>query len=110
MHVPSPFNCQSGRIVLVTGERSYKLWKTIVKPAFLNTLGGDGRSPFQPFGYFAETSLIAAQIKANATKILEYAQGYGTILFFEDEAVLDGLRARLPKLVLHMLRSRQWLT
>jgi len=81
MHVPSPFNCQSARIVFVTGEKNDKLWRKIVKHGFLKTLGDD-----------------PVQIKVNATKILEYAQGYGSILFFEDQAVLDGLRARIPNL------------
>jgi len=29
-------------------------------------------------------------------KIDEYAAGYGTVLFFEDSAVIDGISAKIP--------------
>jgi predicted oxidoreductase (fatty acid repression mutant protein) len=43
MHVPSAFNMQAGRVVLLTGKSSDKLWDTIVKPGYLKLLGGDGK-------------------------------------------------------------------
>jgi predicted oxidoreductase (fatty acid repression mutant protein) len=42
MHVPSAFNIQAGRAVLLTGKSSDKLWDAIVKPGYLKMLGGDG--------------------------------------------------------------------
>jgi predicted oxidoreductase (fatty acid repression mutant protein) len=42
MHVPSPFNMQSGRAVILTGEASDKLWLNIVLPGYLKLVGGDG--------------------------------------------------------------------
>jgi hypothetical protein len=41
-HVPSPFNSQNGRVVLLLGKESDKLWE-IVKTGFLKTLGDDGQ-------------------------------------------------------------------
>jgi predicted oxidoreductase (fatty acid repression mutant protein) len=43
MHVPSLFNMQSGRVVILTGKSSDKLWDT-VKPGYLKKLGGNGES------------------------------------------------------------------
>src|ERR1700722_18360519 len=37
IHVPSPFNSQNGRVVLLLGKESDKLWE-IVKTGFLKTL------------------------------------------------------------------------
>jgi hypothetical protein len=42
IHVPSPFNSQSGRVVLLLGKESDKLWE-IVKTGFLKTLGNNGQ-------------------------------------------------------------------
>ena len=42
MHVPSPFNMQSGRAVILTGEASDKLWLNVVLPGYLKLVGGDG--------------------------------------------------------------------
>jgi uncharacterized protein len=44
MHVPSPFNIQSARAVLLTGASSDKLWNGVVLPGYLKLLGGDGKS------------------------------------------------------------------
>ena len=44
MHVPSPFNMQSGRAVILTGEASDKLWLNVVLPGYLKLVGGDGES------------------------------------------------------------------
>jgi len=42
IHVPSPFNSQNGRVVLLLGNESDKLWE-IVKTGFLKTLGDNGQ-------------------------------------------------------------------
>lgn len=39
--VPSAFNMQAGRAVLLTGKSNDKLWE-IVKTGYLATLGGNG--------------------------------------------------------------------
>jgi predicted oxidoreductase (fatty acid repression mutant protein) len=77
-HVPSPFNVQSGRVVLLLGKESDALWE-IVRSGFLKTLAGD-----------------KAAIKLYDGKITEYKQGYGTILFFEDTVPIDAIAAQRP--------------
>jgi predicted oxidoreductase (fatty acid repression mutant protein) len=42
MHVPSPYNMQSGRAVVLTGEANDKLWLNIVLPGYLKLVEGDG--------------------------------------------------------------------
>jgi len=79
LHVPSAFNIQSGHIVLLTGKSSDKLWNDIVKPGYLKMFVGDE----------ATTNLYTK-------KINEYAAGYGTVLFFEDTVLIDGIAAKIP--------------
>jgi predicted oxidoreductase (fatty acid repression mutant protein) len=76
-YVPSPFNSQSARVVVLFGENHTKLWN-IVK----NTL-----RKFTPEEKFPATE----------KKIEEsFASGYGTILFFEDQSVVKNLEASFP--------------
>lgn len=98
-HAPSPFNIQSGRAVLLTGKSSDKLWD-IVKAGFLKTLGGDGMY-LTKFLYMSVIWMVftEASIKLYTTKIEEYAAGYGTVLFFEDNAVIEGISAKMPPYV-----------
>jgi predicted oxidoreductase (fatty acid repression mutant protein) len=41
--------------------------------------------------------MAEAAIKLSTKKISEYAAGYGTVLFFEDAAVVQANSARNPK-------------
>lgn len=76
-HVPSAFNSQSTRIVLLLGENHKKLWE-IVKDT------------------------IRQIVPAEAFKVTEakidnsFEAGYATILFFEDTEVIEGLQNRFP--------------
>ncbi len=70
-HVPSPFNSQSGRAVVLFGSESNKLW------AFTR----EALRKIVPSEVFAPTD----------EKISSFDAGYGTVLFFEDQAVVDGL-------------------
>jgi hypothetical protein len=81
--VPSAFNMQGGRAVLLTGQSSDKLWD-IVKTGYLKTLGGDEHA-----------------IQLYTKKIAEYASGYGTVLFFEDTAVINSFSAKIPSMAPH---------
>jgi len=83
MDVPSAFNTQSGRAVLLIGKSSDKLWE-IVKTGYLKLIEGD-----------------EAATKLYTTKIAEYAAGYGTVLFFEDTAVVEGICAKIPAMASH---------
>lgn len=72
-HVPSAFNSQSTRIVLLTGESHKKFWQ-LVK---------DSLKKIVP----AET------FSATETKIdTNFASGYGTVLFYEDTEVIKKLQ------------------
>lgn len=73
LNVPSSFNSQSTRIVLLLGDNHNKMWD-ITK----NTL--------------------KERISREAFKITEakidncFASGYGTILFYEDQSIIEGLQ------------------
>lgn len=74
-HVPSAFNSQSTRVVLLLGENHRKLWK-IVK----DTL----------------RKIVPAEVfKTTEAKIDNcFACGYGTVLFFEDQNVVKELQSK----------------
>ena len=71
-HTPSAFNSQSARAVLLLGEQHTKFWSITTE-----TL----RAMVEPdkFG--------STQDKMNA-----FGAGYGTVLFFEDQSVIEGLQ------------------
>ena len=71
--VPSSFNCQSTRIVVLFGEHHKKLWDI--------TLDALGKVTDEK--QFAKTE---KKIRG------DFQSGYGTILFFEDSAVVKGLQ------------------
>lgn len=76
-HVPSAFNSQTTRIVLLLGEEHKKVWE-IVK----NTL-----QKMLPDETFAKTR----------TKIEgSFESGYGTVLFFEDTSVINNMMTSFP--------------
>lgn len=76
-HVPSAFNSQSTRVVLLLDGEHTKLWN-IVKEALKKRISPDA---------FAATE----------TKIDNcFACGYGTVLFLEDQAVVKGLQEAFP--------------
>ncbi len=75
--IPSAFNSQSTRLVLLLHDHHRALWEIV-----RNTLRG----------------LLSETAFARSTKKIErsFAAGYGTVLFFEDEAVLRQLRQEAP--------------
>lgn len=76
-YVPSAFNSQSTRVVLLLGEHHRKLWQ-IVK---------DTLRVIVPPEAFAATE---AKIDGS------FASGHGTVLFFEDETVVRSLQEAFP--------------
>jgi predicted oxidoreductase (fatty acid repression mutant protein) len=74
LHTPSSFNSQSARVVVLLGEHHNKLWSVIVKEALRKVV---------PAGSFAQTE----------EKINGFAAAYGTVLFFEDQSVIEDLQA-----------------
>lgn len=78
LHVPSAFNSQSSRIVLLLGDHHKKLWM-ITK----EILRKKAASPEA----FART-----EVKIDTS----FAAGYGTVLFYEDTAVVRKLQESFP--------------
>ena len=76
-YVPSAFNSQTTRVVLLTGEAHQKLWN-IVK----NTL----------------RKRISAEAFAKTEQKIDgsFSCGYGTILYFEDMSVVHALQEQFP--------------
>ena len=75
-HVPSPFNSQSGRVVILFGAESGKFWN-IAKETLRKIV---------PAANFATTE----------SKLDGFDAGWGTVLFFEDQAVVEGLMNGFP--------------
>jgi len=75
-HTPSSFNSQSTRVVVLLGENHDKLWDITT-----NTL---------------RNMISADQFEATEQKMGAFKSGYGTVLFFEDKQVVDGLMANFP--------------
>lgn len=76
-HVPSPFNSQSTRALLLFGSAHKKLWQFTLDEL---------RKVTKP-ERFAET-----EKKVNGS----FASGYGTVLYFIDKNVVDDLAAQFP--------------
>ncbi|WP_295937275.1 nitroreductase family protein [uncultured Alistipes sp.] len=76
-HVPSAFNSQSTRAVLLLHEHHEKLWQ-IVKRTLRAIV--------------PEDTFPRTEEKINNC----FAAGYGTVLFFEDENIVRGLQQSFP--------------
>ncbi|KAJ7656339.1 nitroreductase [Mycena polygramma] len=76
LHSPTSFNTQSSRAVLILGEENTKLWKMISESA-LKGLEGEMKATVQG-------------------KLKAFGGGYGSVLFFEDQAVIDAITAKIP--------------
>lgn len=74
LHTPSAFNAQSGRIVLLLGTQHDKLWD-ITKETLRKIV---------PPENFPQTE----------ERINSFRNGYGSVLFFEDQGVIEGLQAQ----------------
>jgi predicted oxidoreductase (fatty acid repression mutant protein) len=76
LHVPSAFNSQSARIVLLLENSHKKFWKIVM----------ESLRKIVPAGSFAPAE----------QKIDSFAAGCGTILYYEDQRVVEDLQARFP--------------
>ena len=74
--VPSAFNCQSARLVVLFGQANQNFWDIVMK-----TLRE--RVPADKFG-------------PTENKINGFAAGYGTILYFDDESVTEAFANDFP--------------
>ncbi|WP_353948593.1 nitroreductase family protein [Sporolactobacillus sp. Y61] len=77
---PSAFNSQSARAIILFGKESEKLWGEggIVEKAIRKVLP-EGQS-----------------FDSTAKKLASFNAGVGTILFFEDRSVVEGLQKQFP--------------
>ncbi|HYF84228.1 MAG TPA: nitroreductase family protein [Clostridia bacterium] len=73
---PTAFNSQSGMAVLLLGKHHNKLWD-ITEEALRKIV---------PEGKFAPTE----------EKLNSFRNGYGSVLFFEDQSIVEGLQAQFP--------------
>ncbi|MFS0577479.1 nitroreductase family protein [Sporosarcina sp. 179-K 3D1 HS] len=71
-HTPSAFNSQTARLVVLSGEAHNKLWDITTET--LKKAVGDG------------------DFSATQQKMDSFKAGYGTVLFFEDEAIVTSLQ------------------
>lgn len=76
LHVPSAFNSQTARLVLLLGDNHLKFWDIVMR-----TL----KKMVKPEA-FASTE----------AKINSFAEGYGTVLYFEDEQIVGDLQKQFP--------------
>ncbi|MPL68000.1 hypothetical protein SDC9_13704 [bioreactor metagenome] len=75
-HTPSPFNSQSARVVVLLGEEHNKLWG-IVEAELRKIVPPEKFAPTQE-------------------KLNSFRNGYGSILYFEDMAVVANLQNQFP--------------
>ncbi len=73
-HSPSSFNSQSSRAVILFGAESEKLWNIAIEEV----------RKVAPAESFAQTE----------AKLKSFAAGVGTVLFFEDQGVVQGLQEK----------------
>lgn len=76
-YTPSAFNSQSARVVLLLDEHHDKFWD-ITKETLRKIVGND------------------EQFASTAEKMGAFRSGYGTVLFFEDDSVIEGLQSNFP--------------
>ena len=75
-HIPSAFNSQTGRVVLLFGDEHKRLWD----------ICEDSLREIVPEEKFASTE----------EKIDGFRSGYGTALFFEEMEIVESLQERFP--------------
>ncbi|MEH7894367.1 nitroreductase family protein [Bacillus thuringiensis] len=73
-HTPSAFNSQTARLVVLFGEAHDKLWDITTET--LRKVVGDG------------------DFSGTQQKMDSFKAGYGTVLFFEDEAIVKSLQEK----------------
>jgi predicted oxidoreductase (fatty acid repression mutant protein) len=77
MHTPSAFNSQTARLVLLFGYNHDRLWD-ITKESLRKT-------------QTAERFVLTDE------KINSFKSGYGTVLFFEEMSIIEGLQKQFPR-------------
>ncbi|PWN49924.1 Nitroreductase [Violaceomyces palustris] len=76
-HSPSSFNSQSSRVVILLGKEHDDYWNEIVPQELKKVASPD-------------------KLQTGLDRVKTFQPGYGTILFFEDEKVIDEFREKVP--------------
>lgn len=76
MHTPSAFNSQTARLIILFGNNHDKLWD-ITKESLRKVVPADKFAPTDE-------------------KINSFKSGYGTVLFFEEMSIIEGLQQQFP--------------
>ena len=76
LHSPSAFNSQSARVVLLLGEHHKKLWEITMEEL--------------------RRVVPAERFQSTKEKIDSFSNGYGSVLFFDDETIVKGLQEKFP--------------
>ncbi len=72
LHTPSAFNSQSARVIILLGDKHDQLWDYTTN--------------------ILKEIVPADSFESTQQKMDSFKAGYGTILFFEDEAVIRGMQ------------------
>ena len=75
-HTPTAFNSQSARVILLLDKQHDKLWD-ITMEALRKVVPADNFKPTED-------------------KINSFKSGYGTVLFFEDNSIVESLQEQFP--------------
>lgn len=88
LHAPSPFNCQSGRAVVLLNEEHKKFWD---------------------IAHDAAKASVPPQVfeKAFEPRVKMFRAAYGTVLFYESQAALDKTSGKVP-MVKAMMPQCKW--
>lgn len=76
LHTPSAFNSQTSRVVLLVKEDHDKFWNIVLQ--------------------VLKTVVKADRFATTQEKIAGFKDGYGTVLFFEEQDTIHDLQARFP--------------
>ncbi|KAJ5864829.1 Nitroreductase-like protein [Penicillium soppii] len=79
LHTPSPFNVQSGRLVVLLKEEHQRLWDIAYEAASASVPQGVFEKMYKP-------------------RIAAFRAGYGTVLFYEDPVPFKALEEKWPML------------
>jgi uncharacterized protein len=77
MHTPSAFNSQTARLVVLFGDHHDKLWD-ITKETLRKIESAD-------------------KFESTEEKLNSFKSGYGTVLFFEEMSIVEGLQQKFPR-------------
>jgi predicted oxidoreductase (fatty acid repression mutant protein) len=75
-HTPSAFNSQSSRAVVLLGEHHNRLWEMTME--------------------ILKVQVSEDQFPATQQKMNNFQSGFGTVLFLEDQAVVEQFQANFP--------------